>query len=146
MQPTNNQTTFRDCPFIQLPQHHDRRGNLTALHNGVELPEQIARIFYLYDVPAGAERGGHAHRELVQYIVAASGSFEVILDDGEQQERHYLNRPNQALRVAPGIWSQLRNFSGGAICMVLATARYDEADYIRSYEQFIAYRHAGKTV
>ena len=135
-----------DCQLIELPQHQDRAGNLTAINNGIDLPQRIERVFYLYDVPTGADRGGHAHRNLFQYIIAASGSFEVLLDDGSCKRRVLLNRPHQALLVTPWVWSQLVNFSGGAIAMVLATMPYNESDYLRDYNDFIQLRHGNHTI
>lgn len=139
-------TTLADCPLILLPQVHDRAGNLTAVNNGIELPCRIERVFYLYDVPAGADRGGHSHKELFQFMVAASGSFDVILDDGKTQQVVRLDRPNKCLTIAPGIWSEIVNFSGGAICMVLASMKYDEEDYIRDYREFLKLRNENSSL
>ena len=134
-----NNTTVYDCSLISLSQHHTRRrGNLTVVENGVTLPFDVRRVFYLYDVPGGHGRGGHAHREQSQLIVAASGSFSVTLDDGEVKRTFFLNHPYQGLLVAPGIWNTLEDFSSGAVCMVLASDKYDEGDYIRSYEEFLS--------
>ena len=125
------------------PQSHSRAGNLTSLNNGIEIPFDIERVYYLYDVPAGAERGGHAHKNLYQYIVAASGSFDIVIDDGKNQKTIRLDRPNTALMIVPGIWREVINFSGGAICMVFASLKYDEADYIREYEDFKILKNEG---
>lgn len=136
----DNPFRFGDCRLIQLPQVHDRAGNLTAVNNEKEIPFAIHRVYYLYDVPAGAERGGHSHRELREFLVAASGSFDVILDDGFSRQTVRLDRPNVGLLIEPGFWREIVNFSGGSICMVLASAKYDEADYIREYDEFLASR------
>ena len=138
----NKHTTCQDCPQILLPQVHNRAGNLTSVNNGKEIPFNIRRVYYLYDVPAGAERGGHAHQNLYQVLVAASGSFDVILDDGTTRRAVRLDRPHIGLMIVPGIWREIVNFSGGAICMVLASANYDESDYIRDYEDFLGRKKA----
>ena len=127
-----------DCKIVELPKIHDPRGNLTFVEGGVHVPFDIARVYYLYDVPGGAERGGHAHKALSQLIVAMSGSFDVILDDGREQRRVHLNRSYQGLYVCPMIWRELDNFSSASVCMVLASNRYDEADYYRDYDAFVA--------
>ncbi len=133
--------TIGDCQVIELPKIHNRAGNITALNNNKEIPFEIKRVYYLYDVPGGEERGGHAHYNLYQYIIAASGSFDVILDDGISKKIFSLNRPNFALKVVPGIWRELNNFSSGSICLVLASEKYNEADYIRDYNDFIKYKN-----
>ena len=115
---------------------HAETGNITVVENGPNVPFEVKRVYYLYDVPSGVERGGHAHYELEQYIIAASGSFDVILDDGVNRRSISLNRPNLALHIVPGLWRSLDNFSSGSICMVLASHVYDESDYIREYSQF----------
>lgn len=131
-------TTVYDCSVIELNRHHsDRKGDLTVVENGVTVPFDVRRVYYLYDVPGGASRGAHAHRALKQLIVAASGSFSVTLDDGSVKRTFMLNRPYKGLLVTPGIWRELDDFSSGAICMVLASEPYDEADYIRDYDEFI---------
>src|SRR5947209_1236656 len=117
------------CRIIELPRITDPRGNLTFIETGRHIPFDIRRVYYLYDVPGGGERGGHAHKELQQLIVAMSGSFEVVLDDGGRQERFHLNRSYYGLYVCPMIWRALDNFSSGSVCMVLASNLYDEADY-----------------
>lgn len=130
-----------DCKVIELDKHHsDRKGNLTVVENGVTLPFDVKRVYYLYDVPGGESRGSHAHRELEQLIVAASGSFTVTLDDGENKQSFFLNRPYQGLYVKPGLWRDLDNFSSGAVCMVLASEVYNAADYIRDYQEFLEFR------
>jgi len=126
-----------DCEVIELLQIHDRRGNLTFIEGGQHVPFDIKRVYFLYDVPGGAERGGHAHRELQQLIIAMSGSFDVILDDGYQKQRFHLNRSYQGLYVHTLIWRELDNFSSGSVCMVLASNQYDEMDYYRNYDDFL---------
>ena len=122
-----------DCRIIELPKIHDPRGNLTFVENGTHIPFDIRRVYYLYDVPGGAERGGHAHKELSQLIIAMSGSFDVVLDDGAGKKRFHLNRSYYGLYVCPMIWRELDNFSSGSVCMVLASNMYDESDYYRDY-------------
>ena len=126
-----------DCKLTELPKHPNDRGILTVIEGGGNIPFDIERVYYLYDIPAGEERGGHAHRRLHQLIVAASGSFDVILDDGTERKTISLNRPFQGITVVPGIWRELVNFSSGAICLVIASMHYDEADYIRDYGEFL---------
>lgn len=126
------------CRIVELPKIHDPRGNLTFIEGGSHVPFDIARVYYLYDVPGGAERGGHAHRALHQLIVAMSGSFDVVLDDGRNRRQVHLNRSYVGLLVCPMIWRELTNFSSGSVCMVLASNRYDEADYYRDYAEFLA--------
>ena len=123
--------------IIQLPQIADPRGNLTAIENGAPIPFAIERVFYLYDVPGGAMRGGHAHRALEQFVIAPSGSFEILVDDGHHQERFFLNRSYFGLYIPPMVWGELDNFSSGAVCLVLASRPYEEGDYYRSYEEFL---------
>ena len=130
-----------DCTIVELDKHHsDRKGNLTVVENGNTLPFDVKRVYYIYDVPSGESRGAHAHKELSQLIVAASGSFSVTLDDGEVKRTFLLNRPYQGLYVVPGIWRTLEDFSSGSVCMVLASQIYDENDYIRDYEEFKRYK------
>lgn len=129
--------SIADCKIIDLPKDENPLGNLTAIEAGKQVPFAIQRVYYLYDVPGGAERGGHAHKELQQLIIAMSGSFDVILDDGHQKQRFHLNRSYQGLYVNTLIWRELDNFSSGSVCMVLASNRYDEADYYRSYDDFM---------
>jgi hypothetical protein len=124
------------CHMIDLPKIADPRGNLTFIEGGHHVPFDIARVYYLYDVPGGAERGGHAHRALSQLIVAMSGSFDVVLNDGTKTRRIHLNRSYNGLYICPMIWRELDNFSSGAVCMVLASNRYDEADYFRDYSEY----------
>ena len=130
-----------DCSMIELDRHHsDRRGNLTVVENGKTLPFDVKRVYYLYDVPGGESRGAHAHKELSQLIIAASGSFTVTLDDGKCKRSFFLNRPYQGLYVKPGMWRTLEDFSSGAVCMVLASDVYKASDYIRTYEEFTQFR------
>ena len=130
-----------DCSMIELDRHHsDRRGNLTVVENGKTLPFDVKRVYYLYDVPGGESRGAHAHKELSQLIIAASGSFTVTLDDGKCKRSFFLNRPYQGLYVKSGMWRTLEDFSSGAVCMVLASDVYKASDYIRTYEEFIDFR------
>lgn len=130
-----------DCSIIELDKHHeDRRGNLTVVENGVTLPFDVKRVYYLYDIPGGEGRGAHAHRELEQLIVAASGSFTVTLDDGTCKRSYMLNRPYQGLYVKPGMWRDLVDFSSGAVAMVLASEVYRDEDYIRDYNEFLVFR------
>lgn len=130
-----------DCTMVELDKHHsDRNGNLTVVENGKTLPFDVKRVYYIYDVPGGENRGAHAHKELSQLIVAASGSFTVTLDDGKCKRSFFLNRPYQGLYVKPGLWRDLVDFSSGAVAMVLASDVYLQSDYIRSYEDFLEFR------
>lgn len=131
-----------DCTMVELDKHHsDRKGNLTVVENGLTLPFDVKRVYYLYDVPGGENRGSHAHKELSQLIIAASGSFTVTLDDGQNKRSFFLNRPYQGLYVKPGMWRDLVDFSSGAVCMVLASEVYQKEDYIRDYGEFIKFRN-----
>ena len=125
------------CKIIDLPQVADPRGNLTFIEGKKHVPFEIKRAYYLYDIPGGAERGGHAHKELQQLIIAMSGSFDIVLDDGYVQERLHLNRSYYGLYVGPMIWREMDNFSSGSVCLVLASIYYDESDYYRDYESFL---------
>ena len=129
--------SLNDCKIIELPKISDPRGNLTFVEGGNQIPFDIRRVYYLYDVPGGSDRGSHAHKNLHQFIVAMSGSFDVVLGDGKEKKRFHLNRSYYGLYVCPMMWRDLDNFSSGAVCMVLASEHYDEADYIRDYDQFI---------
>jgi hypothetical protein len=128
------------CQIFELPKVHDPRGNLTFIEGGVHVPFDIQRVYYLYDVPGGSERGGHAHKQLQQFIVAMSGSFDIILDDGQNKKRVHMNRSYNGLYVCPMIWRELDNFSSGAVCMVLASTKYAESDYFRDYAEFMKER------
>lgn len=132
-----NLTTIDDCKIIELDKHHKEKGNITVIENNKTVPFDVKRVYYLYDVPGGETRGGHAHKGLYQLIVAASGSFNVVLNDGKNSKTITLNRPYQGLFVVPGIWRELDNFSSGSVCLVLASEKYDENDYIRDYKDFI---------
>jgi hypothetical protein len=129
-------SSIDQCHVIELPKNHHPNGNLSVVENSVQVPFDIKRVFYIYDVPGGEERGGHSHKKLQQVIVAISGAFDVLLDDGVQQRSVTLNRPYQGLLVTPGVWSKQYNFSSGSVCLVLASDRYDEDDYVRDYEVF----------
>jgi oxalate decarboxylase/phosphoglucose isomerase-like protein (cupin superfamily) len=129
------------CRIIDLPKISDPRGNLTFIEGRRHIPFEIRRVYYLYDVPGGAERGGHAHKNLHQLIIALSGSFDVILDDGKQKQRFHLNRSYNGIYVCPMIWRELDNFSSASVCMVLASNLYDEADYYRDYQEFVQARN-----
>lgn len=132
---------IHSCNVVELTKIHNPAGNITIVQNGSHQPFDVKRVYYLYDVPGGSERGGHAHKELYQLIIAASGSFDVILDDSRNKKIIQLNRPYFGLLVVPGIWREIINFSSGAICLVLASQKYDKADYIRDYELFKAFKN-----
>ena len=128
---------IEECLLIELPKITDPRGNLSFIEGGQQIPFDIKRVYYLYDVPGGSDRGSHAHKNLHQFIVAMSGSFDVVLNDGKEKKRFHLNRSYNGLYVCPMIWRNLDNFSSGSVCMVLASEYYSEVDYIRDYEDFI---------
>lgn len=130
-----------NCCVLELNKVHNRSGNLTYIEDRMEIPFDVRRLYYLYDVPGGAERGGHAHKILHQLIIAASGCFDVVLDDGKNRKVVELNRPYYGLLVVPGIWRELINFSSGAICLVLASEKYDATDYIRDYDSYLKYNN-----
>lgn len=135
-----NPTVF-DCTLIYLPQIGNRLGHITPVNNNIEIPFEIKRVFYLYDIPGGESRGAHAHKECHQFLIATSGSFEVLLDDGKTKRQIMLNRPNVGLHIPPLIWASEMNFSAGSICLVLASHLYEELDYIRTYQDFINHRN-----
>jgi dTDP-4-dehydrorhamnose 3,5-epimerase-like enzyme len=138
-------TSVYDCSIIELDRHHSpRKGDISVVENGLTVPFHTKRVYYLYDVPGGVERGGHAHKALEQLIVAVSGSFTVVLDDGKVKRSFVLNRPYMGLYVTPGIWRVLDDFSSGSVCLVLASEKYDPDDYIRDYDEFIQYKSEEK--
>jgi hypothetical protein len=130
-----------DCVILPLSKIHNRAGNITIIEGQTNIPFDVQRLYYLYDIPGGENRGGHGHKVLHQLIVAASGSFNVLLDDGQNKKIVTLNRPDYGLMVVPGIWRELFEFSSGAICLVLASHKYDNNDYIRDYDQFLNFRN-----
>lgn len=132
---------IHSCNVVELTKIHNPAGNITIIQNGERQPFTVRRVYYLYDVPGGSERGGHAHKALYQMIIAASGSFDVIIDDGLNKKIIQLNRPHFGLLVVPGIWREIVNFSSGAICLVLASAKYEALDYIRDYSDFQRYKN-----
>lgn len=136
-----NKSTVFDCSLVDLGKVSFDEGNLTVVENGTSFPFDVQRIFYLYDIPGGESRGAHAHRECHQFLIAAGGSFEVLLDDGKFKRQVFLNRPDIGLHIPPGIWASELNFSSGAICLVLASHTYSEQDYIRNYQNFLNFRN-----
>ena len=134
-----NNTVF-DCSIFDVFKVHNEAGNITVIENGKNIPFDVKRIYYLYDIPGGEARGVHAHYELEQYVIASSGSFDVILDDGKTRKIVTLNRPNLALHIVPWLWRELDNFSSGSISLVLASLIYDEKDYIRDYDEFLEFK------
>ena len=128
-------TSIKDIQLINIPKIEDRRGNLSVIEKEC-IPYPIKRVYYLYDVPSGAYRGGHSHKEQVEFLIALSGSFEVILKDGKDEKKIMLNKPDQGLLIPEGIWRELENFSSGAVCLVLASDEFDENDYIRNFKTF----------
>ncbi len=133
----NKKPSVYDCSLVQLPKIHFRAGNITPVHSNKEIPFDIKRVFYLYDIPGGESRGAHAHFECHQFLIAASGSFEVLLDDGKVKRQVQLNQPYIGLHIPPMIWASEVNFSSGAICLVMASHGYNELDYIRDYNTFL---------
>ncbi|MCH7534802.1 MAG: WxcM-like domain-containing protein [Bacteroidetes bacterium] len=134
------ENTVFDCHIVDLPKIENPAGNITPLNSGIDLPFNIERVYYLYDVPGGESRGGHGHRELNQYLVAASGSFDVVLKDGTNERTISLNRPYSGIHIVPGIWRELTNFSSGSVCLVVASQVYTQSDYIRDYKEFLNYK------
>ena len=128
-----------DIEIIEIPKIKDIRGNIAVIENDV-IPFAAKRVYYLYDVPSDAKRGGHAHKKLVQFLIPMSGSFDVILHDGKEQQKVTLNKPDKGLLIKPGIWRELENFSSGAICLVLASEIYEEDDYIREFDNFVLFK------
>jgi hypothetical protein len=125
-----------DCSVVSLSKISERSGNITIINNSKEIPFDVNRVFYLYDIPGGESRGGHSHIDCHQFLVAISGSFEVVLNDGVTQRQVLLNRPNQGLHIPPGIWASEVNFSSGSVCLVLASHIYDEKDYVRDFDNY----------
>lgn len=141
------QTTVNDCKIVGLDRHHsDRQGDFCVVGDGTFPPFEVKRVFYIYDIPGGECRGAHAHCSCHQFIIAASGSFEVTLDDGFAQKIVSLNRPYVGLHIPPGIWAAEQNFSSGSVCLVLTSEKYDKEDYIREYEEFLIYKNENGTV
>ena len=137
-----NITSVFDCNLMPLNQIGDRNGKITFVNNDIDLPFGVQRIFYLYDIPGGESRGAHAHIKCHQFLVAASGSFEILIDDGKTKRQIWLNQPNLGLYIPPGIWASEVNFSSGSVCLVLASDTYDESDYIRKYSDFLKFKLA----
>lgn len=133
---THKISNIEDCHLIILHKHHHENGNLSVIENFNELPFELRRVYYLYDIPGGEERGGHSHHNCAEFIIAVCGSFDIILDDGIAQKTVNLNRSNVGILVKPGIWRVLNNFSSGAVCLVIASEEYNECDYVRSYDEF----------
>jgi hypothetical protein len=133
-------TNVFECSLITFDKNHQIKGNLTAVTNNKQVPFDIKRIYYLYDMPGGLSRGAHAHKALQQLVIALSGSFDITLDDGEAKRTFQLSRPNMGLLIPSGLWRELYNFSSGSICMVLASALYDEQDYLRDYNEFLTWK------
>ena len=129
-----------DCSMLEIDKHHNEKGNISVVENSQTIPFDIKRVYYLYDVPGGESRGGHAHKELQQFIVAASGSFDVTVDYGQLKRTFTINRPYRGLLIVPGIWRELDNFSSGSVCLVLASTAYSADDYIRDYNEFKEYK------
>lgn len=134
---THSTSNIEQCKLITLERHHHDNGNLSAVENCNNLPYDIKRVYYLYDVPGGEERGGHSHKECYEFIVAVSGSFDIEIFDGKEKKVISLNRSNIGLLVVPGIWRVLNNFSSGSVCLVIASQEYNEDDYVREMDEFI---------
>jgi hypothetical protein len=128
---------LKDCRMIELPKISDTRGNLTFIESNRHIPFNIKRVYYLYDVPGGAERGGHAHKQLEEFIIAMSGSFDVVLDDGFEKRNFHLNRSYFGIYIPSMVWRELNNFSSGSVCMVLASEYFEEVDYFREYDEYL---------
>ncbi len=134
-------STVYNCSILEIEKHHNALGSISVVENEKTVPFDVKRVYYLYDVPGGESRAGHAHKELQQLIIAASGSFDITLNDGELKRTFTLNRPYQGLLVVPGIWREIDNFSSGSVCLVLASTSYNESDYIRDYKEFKKYKN-----
>ncbi len=135
------ETSVDDCHIVELGKHHGATGNLTVVENGKILDFDTQRLFFIYDIPGGASRGGHSHKTLRELIIATSGSFEVYVNDGKKEHTFLLNQPSKALLLPPGVWEELRNFSSGAVALVLASIPYKPEDYIRDFDQFLEYKN-----
>lgn len=140
-----NKYTVFDCSIIHMPKIHSRQGNITPVENNINIPFDVKRIYYLYDIPGGETRGGHGHKELESVIIALSGSFDVTIEDGVNKKTVQLNRPYLGLNVKPGMWRDISNFSSGSICLVLASHTYNELDYVRDYNEFLTSRISSKS-
>lgn len=136
-----NKATIYDCSIIEIDKHQHEKGNISVIENGKSIPFEVNRVFYLYDIPGGEDRGTHAHRECHQFLVAVSGAFDIVLNDGKTKRTVTLNRPYLGLHIPPGIWAGEIGFSSGSVCLVLASHLYDAGDYIRDYDQFLAYKN-----
>jgi len=137
--------TIYNCSVVELTKIHDRAGNITVVENSKNIPFNVKRIFYIYDIPGGEDRGAHSHKECNQFIIAASGAFEVELDDGVNKKTVTLNRPYFGLHIPPGIWAAEKAFSSGSVCLVLTSHKYNEADYIRDYGEYIKWKLKNKS-
>ena len=135
----HNKPSIYNCTIVELPKIKIRAGNISPIHGSIDIPFDVKRVFYLYDIPGGEDRGAHAHKKCHQILIAASGSFDVVLDDGKNKRTISLNRPNYGLHIPPGIWAAETGFSSGAICLVLTSHHYDENDYIRKYQNYLKY-------
>jgi len=135
----NSKPSIYDCTIIELPKIENRVGNISPIQGSVDIPFEIKRVFYLYDIPGGKNRGAHAHKECHQFIIAASGSFDILVDDGLSKRTFSLNRSYYGLHIPPGIWAAEMGFSSGSICLVLTSHEYDENDYIREYQKYLEY-------
>jgi hypothetical protein len=134
-----NNSVF-DCKLLQLNKIHNRAGNITIIENSLDIPFEVKRFYYLYDIPSNESRGGHAHKELYQLVIGASGSFNININDGTTEKTIFLNRPDQGLLIVPGIWRDLSDFSSGSVCLVFASEFYSESDYIRDYNAFLTFK------
>ena len=137
------EASIYDCSIIELPRLKNRAGNITVVNNNDNIPFEVKRVFYIYDIPGGEDRGAHAHKDCHQFLVAVSGSFEVEMDDGTNKRTVILNRPYYGLHIPPGIWAAEKGFSSGSVCLVLASHTFDEKDYIRDYPNFLEYKRNG---
>jgi hypothetical protein len=133
----NSKPSIFDCTIIKLPKIENRAGNISPIQGSVDIPFEIKRVFYLYDIPGGEDRGAHAHKKCHQFLIAGSGSFNVLVDDGNNKTSYSLNRPYYGLYIPPGIWAAEIGFSSGSTCIVLTSHKYDENDYIRNYDEYL---------